>query len=240
MPSPEFESHADGFTSLICTEMLPKTAEWWQAHAPEKTLPFVDVFCEEGAFSLAQSRRVLETARDLGFPLKIHADEFNGLGGTLMAVELGATSADHLVQTPDVDIQALGRSDTVAVGLPCTPFGLAEREYTPAEKIIAAGGELALATDMNPGGAWCDSMQFVIAIACRYMRLTPAQAIAAATINGAAAIGRADRIGSIEDGKQADMLILDLPEYRHLGYRYGSNHVHTVVKNGHVVAETMN
>jgi imidazolonepropionase len=144
------------------------------------------------------------------------------------------------VQTPEEDIQALGRSDTVAVGLPCTPFGLAEREYTPAEKIIAAGGQLALATDMNPGGAWCESMQFVIAIACRYMRLTPAQAIAAATINGAAAIGRADRIGSLEAGKQADVMILDLPEYRHLGYRYGSNHVHTVVKNGQVVAGTMN
>jgi len=171
----------------------------------------------------------------MGFPLKIHADEFEGLGGTTLAVELGAISADHLVRTPQSDIQALGQSDTVAVALPCTPFGLAEDAYTPAQAILDANGILALATDLNPGTAWCESMQFSIALACRYMGLTQGQAIAAGTINAAAAIGRADQIGSLESGKQADMILLDIPDYRNLGYRFGTNLVTTVVKKGDVV-----
>ncbi|MBN2501483.1 MAG: amidohydrolase family protein, partial [Anaerolineales bacterium] len=146
--------------------------------------------------------------------------------------ELGAVSADHLVTTSAEDIADLAKSDTVAVALPCTPFGLAEEDYTPAKQILEAGGILALATDLNPGTAWCESMQFAIALACRYMGLTPAQAIAAATINAAAAIQRADQIGSIEVDKQADLLILDVPDYRHLGYRFGTNLVHTVIKAG--------
>jgi imidazolonepropionase len=130
------------------------------------------------------------------------------------------------------NIQALAHSDTVAVGLPCTPFGLAEAHYTPAKAILEAGGLLALATDLNPGTAWCESMQFAIALGCRYMKLTPAQAIAAATINAAAAIGRADEIGSLDVGKQADLIILDVPDYRHLGYRFGTNLVRWVIKKG--------
>jgi imidazolonepropionase len=194
----------------------------------------VDVFCENKAFDLAQSRQVLVRAKELGFPLKIHADEFDNLGGASLAVELGAASADHLVKTSDADIAALGKSDTVAVALPCTPFGLAECEYTPAKKILDAGGILALATDCNPGTAWNESMQFVIALACRSMKLTPAQAIAASTINSAYAIRRADKVGSIEPGKQADLLVLNVPDYRHLGYRFGTNLVKQVIKRGRV------
>jgi imidazolonepropionase len=138
------------------------------------------------------------------------------------------------VKTSDADIAALGRSDTVAVSLPCTPFGLAERDYTPAEKLLDAGAILALATDCNPGTAWNESMQFVIALACRALKLTPAQAIAASTIKSAHAIRRADRIGSIEPGKQADLLVLSVSDYRHLGYRFGANLVRQVVKRGHV------
>jgi imidazolonepropionase len=193
---------------------------------------FVDVFCETGAFDLAQSRQILEKARELGFPLKIHADEFDNLGGASLAAGLGAVSADHLVRTSDTDIAALAASDTVAVALPCTPFGLAEEAYTPARRILAANGLLALATDCNPGTAWCESMQFVIALACRVLKLTPAQAIAASTINSAHAIRRADRIGSIEPGKQADLLVLDVPDYRQLGYRFGTNQVKQVIKRG--------
>ena len=233
--APEYKGDPDGYTQVVCGEMLPAVKAWWQAHALEKPLPFVDVFCETGAFSLAQSRRILETARSLGFPLKIHADEFDNLGGASLAAELGAVSADHLVKTSPADITALGRSNTVAVGLPCTPFGLAEREYTPARAILEAGGVLALASDLNPGTAWCGDMQFTIALACRYMRLTPAQAIAAATINAAAAIRREDRIGSVEPGKQADLLILSVSDYRHLGYRFGLNLVQTVIKKGMVL-----
>jgi imidazolonepropionase len=232
--APEFKDDPQGYTDLVCDTMLPILRQWWETHAPNQSLPFVDVFCENKAFNLAQSRQVLTKARELGFPLKIHADEFDNLGGAKLAVELGAASADHLVVTSDADIEALGRSDTVAVSLPCTPFGLAESHYTPARKIIEAGGILALATDCNPGTTWNESMQFVIALACRAMKLTPAEAIAASTINSAHAIRRADRVGSLEVGKQADILILSVPDYRHLGYRYGTNLVKQVVKRGRV------
>lgn len=232
--APEYKDNPQAYTDLVSGTMLPTVQQWWQTHAPRLPLPFVDVFCETGAFSLEQSRQILTKARELGFPLKIHADEFDNLGGASLAAELGAASADHLVKTSDEDIKALAKSDTVAVSLPCTPFGLAERDYTPAKKIIEAGGILALATDCNPGTAWNESMQFVITLACRFLGMTPAQAIAAATINAAQAIQRADHIGSLEPGKQADLLILGVPDYRHLGYRFGSNLVRQVVKRGRV------
>lgn len=229
---PEYKDDADGFTGLICNEMIPRIQAWWPAHAGRRPLPFVDVFCETGAFSLEQTRRMLETGKRAGFPLKVHADEFDNLGAASLAAELGAVSADHLVKTSQKDIDALGSSDTVAVALPCTPFGLAEHQYTPARAILDAGGTLAIATDINPGLAWGESMQFVIALACRYLRITPAQAIAAATINAAKAVGAADRIGSLEPGKQADLIILTESDYRHLGYRFATNLVDTVIKKG--------
>ncbi|MDL1910762.1 imidazolonepropionase [Chloroflexi bacterium CFX6] len=232
--APEYRDDPQGYTDLVCETMLPMLKEWWGTHAPGLPPPFVDVFCENKAFTLEQSRRILTRAVSLGFPIKIHADEFDNLGGASLAAELGAASADHLVKTSDEDIAALGRSDTVAVSLPCTPFGLAEKDYTPAQKLIEADAIFALATDCNPGTSWNESMQFVIALACRMMKITPAQAIAATTINSAHAIRRADTIGSIEVGKQADMLILSVPDYRHLGYRYGTNLVKQVIKRGQV------
>ncbi len=232
---PEYKDDPNGYTIHLCAEMLPAVRQWWEAHLPDRVLPFVDVFCETGAFSLEQTRRILETAKSLCFPLKVHVDEFDNLGGASLATELGAVSADHLVRTSAADISALARSGTVAVALPCTPFGLAEREYTPARAIVDAGGLLALATDLNPGTAWGGDMQFTIALACRYLRLTPAQAIVAATLNAAAAINRADRIGSLEPGKQADLLILNVSDYRQLGYRFAANLVQTVIKKGEVV-----
>jgi len=238
---PEFAHNPQGYTDHLCNEMLPTLRLWWDsrrggsdATGPASQPPFMDVFCEAGAFDLAQSRQILTRARQLGFPLKIHADEFANLGGASLAAELGAASADHLVKTSPADIAALAASESVAVSLPCTPFGLAESGYTPAKQILAAGGLLALATDCNPGTAWCESMQFVIALACRALKLTPAQAIAAATINAAQAIRRADRIGSIEPGKQADLLVLSVPDYRQLGYRFGTNLVRQVIKRGQV------
>jgi imidazolonepropionase len=230
----EFSGRTDAYVDLVVKEMLPAGTAWMRERGVHL---FCDVFCEEGAFDLAQTRRILEVAAALGFRLKVHADEFAGLGGTRLAVELGAVSADHLVKTPAEDVAALGRGETIAVGLPGTPFGLGHREYTPAKKILAAGGALALATDCNPGTCWCESMQMVIALACRYMGLTPAQALAAATRNAAYAIGRGEKVGSLEAGKQADLLILDAPDYRFLGYRFGTNLVRTVVKRGRVVSD---
>ena len=201
----EYAGRADAYVDLVVETLLPAAAAQqpiWVA----RNLPFFcDVFCEEGAFTVAQSRRILERARELGFGLKIHADEFAGLGGTALAVGLGAASADHLVHTPPADIAALGASETVAVGLPGTPFGLAEHAYTPAAQILAAGGVLALASDLNPGTTWCESMQMVLALACRYMRLTPAQAIAAATINAARpwAGGTGGQPGAGQAGRRA-------------------------------------
>lgn len=229
---PEYKDNPDGYVDTLCQDLHPAAAAWWRSNAPERPLPFVDVFCETGAFNLAQTRTILESARSWGFPLKIHADEFDNLGGASLAAALSAASADHLVKTSTADIEILAHSDTVAVSLPCTPFGLAEPHYTPAQAILEAGGLLALASDLNPGTAWCESMQFVVALACRYLRLAPAQAIAAATINAAAAIRRNEQIGSIEPGKQADLIILSTADYRHLGYRFGTNLVSMVIKKG--------
>jgi imidazolonepropionase len=232
--APEYSADPDRYTSLVCEDMLPALKEWWKAHVTKRPLPYVDAFCEVGAFSLQQTRRILVKAKSLGFPLKIHVDEFEALGGTRLAVELGAASADHLVKTTDAELHLLVKSNTVAVSLPCTPFGLADPQYTQARTIMDNGGVLALASDLNPGTAWCGNMQFVMALACRYLRLTPAEALTAATINAAAAINREDKIGSIEPGKQADLLILNVDDYRHLMYRFGTNLVETVIKAGRV------
>jgi imidazolonepropionase len=236
---PEFQTDDSGgpeaYTQLVADDMLPALFDWWRDNHPNRPLPYVDVFCERGAFSLDQSHTILTSAQKLGFPLKIHSDEFEGLGGTALAVSMNAVSADHLVATPDEDLLALGQSETVAVALPCTPFGLAEREYTPAKDLLAADGILAIATDLNPGTAWCENMQMAMALATRYMGITPAQAIAAATINAAAAVDCSDRVGSLEAGKQADFILLDIPDYRHLGYRFGTNLVSNTVKRGQIM-----
>jgi imidazolonepropionase len=224
----------EAFVAQVIEEILPTGAAWMQQRGV--TL-FCDVFCEEGVFDVDQTRRILETARDLGYLLKVHADEFAGLGGTKLAVELGAVSADHLVQTPDADIAALGAGETIAVALPGTPFGLGHHDYTPAAKILAAGGALALATDCNPGTCWCESMQMVIALACRYLGLTQAQALVAGTLNAAHAIGRGHEVGSLEPGKQADVLLLHVNDYRQLGYRFGTNLVERVIKRGMIVVD---
>jgi imidazolonepropionase len=213
--------------------MLPAVARWRGEHWPGRM--FCDVFCEVGAFDLAQTRHILEAARSYGMGLKVHVDEFESLGGARLAAELGAISADHVVVTPDEDIRALGQSNAIAVSLPPTPFGLGHTTYTPAHRFLDAGAALAIATDCNPGTAWNESMQFVMALAARYLRLTPAQALAAATINAAYAIGCGDRVGSLEVGKQGDLVIWNAPNYPHLSYRFGTNLAHTVVKRGEVV-----
>ena len=219
--------------------MLPAVWAKWQELRPafpEGWPLFCDVFCEEGAFDLAQSRRILESAKGLGFKLKMHVDEFAPLGGTPLAVELGATSVDHIVTTPPEHVALLAQSDTIGVGLPGTPFGLAHRDYSPGRALIDQGGALALATDLNPGTSWCENMQLMLALACRYMKLLPAEALVAATLNAAHAIGLGHLVGSLEVGKQADLLVLDADDYRMLPYRYGTNLVQRVIKRGKVSA----
>jgi imidazolonepropionase len=229
----EYRERVDDYVNLVVDEMLPalKTA----GHLGQGRQLFCDVFCEEGAFSVEQSKHILEQAKDLGMALKIHTDEFKSLGGTTLAVELGATSADHLACTTDREIELLANSDTVGVLLPGTPFGLAEDHYAPARKIIDAGVAVALATDLNPGTCYCESMPLIMALACRQMGITPSEAIVASTINAAHAVALGHRVGSLEVGKKADLLLLDIPDYRHLAYRFGTNLVQTVIKAGRVI-----
>ena len=229
---PEFKGDPQAYTNFLVEVALPFIRSWWFENAPGQALPFVDVFCEFGVFDLQQTRTILQRAMQLGFPLKLHADEFENLGGASLAAELGAASADHLVKTSAEDIRRLAQSHTVAVALPGTPFGLGQNEFPPARQILEADGYLALATDLNPGTIWNESMQFIQALACRYLRLSPAEALAGSTINAAAALNLADKIGSLEAGKQADMLILRVPDYRHLAYRCGTNLVAATIKKG--------
>jgi imidazolonepropionase len=229
----EYRERADDYVNLVVGEMLPALKA--AGHLEGERQLFCDVFCEEGAFSVEQSRRILEKAKDLGLGLKIHTDEFKSLGGTTLAVELGATSADHLACITDEEIELLANSDTIGVLLPGTSFGLAEDHYAPARKLIDAGVAVALATDLNPGTCYCESMPFILALACRQMGMTPAEAIAASTINAAHAVGFGHEVGSLEAGKKADLLILDIPDYRHLAYRFGTNLVQTVIKAGRVI-----
>ncbi|MGQ9593229.1 MAG: imidazolonepropionase [Anaerolineae bacterium] len=230
----EWREDPEGYVRLLVEEMLPAVHRWWQAAWPDRPL-FCDVFCDEGAFDVAQARRILEAARALGMGCKLHVDEFRNLGATRLGVDLGATSVDHVVHTSPEEIHLLARSRTVAVVLPGTTFGLGHADYAPARQIVDAGGALALGTDLNPGTCWCPSMPFIIALACRSLRLTPAEAICAATVNAAWASGCGERVGTLEPGKQADLILLDLPTYLHLPYRFGTNPVETVVKRGRVV-----
>jgi imidazolonepropionase len=234
---PEYHGHADAYVDLVVAEMLPAAAAWYAASrfAAAGTPMFVDVFCEAGAFDLAQSRRVLEAARALGLPLKAHVDEFSELGGLALALELGAVSVDHLDVTGPAGVALLAASPAVAVVIPTVPFNLGSTQFAPARAMVDAGAAVALTTDINPGSAPCPSMPLAMAIACRYQRLLPAEALVAATLNAAHAVGLGQRVGSIEPGKRADLLILDTPDWRHLAYEFGGNLVRTVLKAGRPV-----
>jgi imidazolonepropionase len=229
----EYADRAEEFLDLVVNDMLPAVA------ARGGQLPFVDIFCDEGAFTPAQLERVLGAARALGFPLKAHLDEFAALGGTPPAAALGATSVDHLIASGDADLVALrAHPATIPTLMPATPFGLGLGRYAPARRMIDEYGlAVALGSDLNPGTCWCISMAFALALACRGMRMTPAEALVAATLNAAYAVGRGEQLGSLEPGKQADVLILSVPDYRHLAYRVGDNLVETVIKRGQVVID---
>lgn len=220
----EYKGREDEFIDWLIGEMIPEVAEKGLAEC-------CDIFCERGVFSIEQSRRYLEAAAAHGFRTKIHADEIVDTGGARLAAEVGCLSADHLLMASDEGIGALAASDTVATLLPCTAFSLKEH-YARGREMIDAGCAVALATDLNPGSSFTSSIPLTIAIACIYMKMSPEEAVTALTINGAAAVGRADRIGSIEVGKQGDLVILDFPSYKFLPYHVGMNIVRTVVKDG--------
>ena len=234
---PEFEGDAEGYTQQVIEEMLPQVAEWYRrSHFAAAGEPlFADVFCEDHAFTVEQSRRILQAAADLGLALKIHVDQFNSLGGVTMALELGATSLDHLDVTGRPERERLARSDSVAVLLPAVNFNLGGEGYADARALVNAGAAVALATDFNPGSAPCLSLPLTMAIATRFQRLLPAEALNATTLNAAHAIGLANRVGSIEVGKQADLLLLKEDDYRSLSYYFGHNPVERVLKRGRVV-----
>jgi len=224
----EYRDNADAYVDLVINEMLPKVKEMNLAE-------FCDIFCEKGVFSVEQSRRVLQAAKDMGFKLKIHADEIEPLGGSELAAELGATSADHLRVISDQSIAKMAEKQVMAVVLPGTTFNLREDHYAPARKMLQQGVPIALATDFNPGSCPTNNLQLIMTIACLYLEMTPAEVINAVTINAAHAIERADKIGSLEVGKQADIVIFDAPNYKYLPYRFGTNLVDKVIKKGRIV-----
>jgi imidazolonepropionase len=223
---PEFKGKTDAYMDHVM-EMLPRVAEKGLAE-------FCDVFCEKNVFSLDQSRRLLLRAKALGLKSKIHADEIVQLGGAQLAAELSAISADHLLQSSDQGIKDLARAGVVATLLPITAFSLKE-PYARGRYMIDQGCAVALATDFNPGSSFSNSIPLIFALATLYMGLSPEEAVMALTLNGAAAIDRAGTIGSIDPGKQGDLVILEYPSYRFLPYHVGVNIVETVIKKGKIV-----
>jgi imidazolonepropionase len=231
---PEYKGRPDDYVNLVIQEMLPAAASWYRNSTfAARGIPFfADVFCETNVFTREQSARILEAARSLGLLLKAHVDEFTSLGGVTMAAGLNAVSVDHLDVTGSVEIAALAASKTIGVVLPAVNFNLGSTHYANARVMIDAGAALALATDLNPGSAPCLSMPLVMAMACRYQRLTPAEALNASTINAAYAIGLGNLVGSLEVGKQADLLVMNTPDYRQIMYQLGGSLVKHVIKKG--------
>jgi imidazolonepropionase len=231
VPDEQAGSRAE-YIRAIKEEMIPQVVR-------EGLAQFCDVFCEDSYFTLEEARSILQAAKDAGLGLRLHADELGHSGGAKLAAELGARSADHLQNIDDTDIELLQRAGTVATLLPGTAFNLGLMRYAPARKLIAAGVPVALATDFNPGTCFTPNMQIILAIACTQMRMTPAEAITAATINAAYSLGLSDRLGTLEEGKQADVILMDVSDYRELPYFFGINHCVVTVKKGNVVIDRL-
>ena len=221
---PEYKDDHEGYVRLICEDMLP-------AVAAQGLAEYCDVFCESGVFSVEESRRILSRALALGLKVKIHADEIDALGGAQLAGALGAVSAEHLIAVTDKGIESMQKGGTIACLLPATSFYLGA-DYAPARKFIQAGVPVALATDYNPGSCPSLNLQLVMNLACLKDKMTPEEVLTAVTLNGAAAIGRAESHGSIEAGKKADFVIWNAADLDYLCYRFGSNLAGTVIKGG--------
>ncbi len=224
----EYKEDPERFVDLLINEMIPEVARLGLAE-------FCDIFCEQGVFSVEQSRRILSAAREHGMKLKIHADEIVSLGGAELAAELQCRSAEHLMATDDKGIQAMKDSGVIGVLLPATSFNLATGKFAPARKMIEAGMAIALSTDYNPGSSPTESMQMVQTCGCLYLRMTPAEVLTATTINAAYAIDRGDQVGSLEVGKKADIVIWKSKNLEYIPYHFGINHVDHVIKAGKLV-----
>ncbi|MBE6989535.1 MAG: imidazolonepropionase [Ruminococcaceae bacterium] len=223
----EYKNDREGYLRLLCEEMIPAVAR-------EGLAQFCDVFCEKGVFSKEESRRVLETGKRCGLIPKIHADEIESIGGSQLAGEVGAISAEHLIVCPQEGIAAMAKAGTVACCLPATSFYLGAA-YAPARAMVDAGVPVAMASDFNPGSCPSLNLQLVMNLGCLKYRLTPEEVLTAVTLNGAAAIDMAGQIGSVEVGKQGDLVIWDAPDLNYICYRMGSNLAAAVIKRGAVV-----
>ncbi|MCJ2513060.1 MAG: imidazolonepropionase [Candidatus Thermoplasmatota archaeon] len=219
------ECNIDEYVDLIINDMIPKLSNYAK---------FCDVFCEKGVFTVSQARSILNAGKKKGLIPKIHADEIIDTGGAALAADINAISADHLLRSSKDGLELMAKKGIIGVLLPATPFSLMMNEYANARNMIDTGIPVAIATDLNPN-CWTESMQFIIQLACLNMKMTPAEAITAATYNAACAIDLNNHIGSLEIGKQADLVILDCPNYMFIPYHYGINLVDRVIKNGKII-----
>ena len=224
----EYQNNRQAYIDLLINEMIPAVAE-------EKLAVFCDIFTEKNVFSIAESEKILLAAKDYGQKLKLHADELNPLGGAELAARVKAISADHLLMVSDKGISEMKKAGVVPVLLPGTAFFLGKPSYAPARKMIEAGLPVALATDYNPGSSFTQNMNLILSIACTQMKMTPSETIAAATLNSARAIDVDQHAGSLEKGKKADIMLLDIPNYQYIPYHYGMNHVKMVFRHGELV-----
>ncbi len=225
---PEHRGSRERYVDLVCREIVPAAAEAGLAR-------FCDVFCERGVFTAEESRRVLESGKDFGLAPRLHADEFEDSGGARLAAELGALSADHLIAVSDAGVEAMAEAGVTAVLLPGTSFFLMKHKYAPARRLVEAGIPVALATDCNPGSSHTESVPMVFVLAVYELGLTIEESLTAVTLNAACSLGLGGEVGTVEEGKRADLVLLDAPNVLHLAYHYGVNQVRVVVKGGAVV-----
>jgi imidazolonepropionase len=224
----EYQGQRRTYLDRIARQLIPEAG---------RLARFIDCFCDRGAFTVEECRRVLKVGVRHGLVPRVHAEQVARTGATRLAIELGAASADHLDHANGSDIRALARSNTVATLLPGSNFHLGLAHYPPARRLIDGGAIVALATDFNPGTSPTLNMQFILSLACSQMRMTPAEAVSAATLNAAHSLRLSDRLGSLEPGKQADLTVMDVPDYREIPYYFARNHCVTTVKCGRVIFE---
>lgn len=229
----EYKGRSGEFVKVVIEQMLPEVKRQGLAE-------FCDVFCEHGVFSVDESEQILLAAKELGFGLKIHADEIEPIGGAQLAGKLGCISAEHLIAASDEGLEAMRQAGVVAVCLPATSFNLRLTNHARARDMIEMGLAVALSTDYNPGSSPTEALQLVMTLGCLNLGMTPEEVLTAVTINAAHAIGRADTVGTLEAGKQADLVIFKADNLAYLPYHFGINHVHTVFKRGNVVVSTGN